>query len=165
MYCWQNWGPILYSSRMWHISMWHALFTIKSFAILRSKSWFYTNIAYWYVTDNWIGSQLSRESSRVPRSCVHVRLDSILYINQSTPYKLSNSAWTALRRRVGRLWVRIRLYRITLLRVHWNRGQFPRKTCHIRMCHIHILYRIAPQMCVSASLKLIKWCEWVKLAR
>ena len=139
-------APILYDSRLWHILTWHCVYAMKSFAILRSTSWFYINIAYWYVTDNWIGSQLSRESSRVPRSCVHVRLDSILYRNQSTPYKLSNSAWTALRRRVGRLWLRIRLYGITLLRVHWNRGQFPRKTCHIRMCHIHISYRILPLM-------------------
>ena len=80
---------------------------------------------------------------------VLIRLESILYRNQSTAKKASNSLWTVLRMRVGRVWLRISLNGITLLRVHWNRGQFQRKTCHIRMCHIHILYRILPQILVT----------------
>ena len=70
----------------------------------------------------------------------HVRICRNLY----TSPEVSNSLWTVLRMRVGRLWLRIHLYGITLLLVHWNRGQFLRKTCHIRMCHIHISYRIGP---------------------
>ena len=137
---------------MWHILMWHNLFTLKSFTknvrIADSIPILRTNML---ATIRLVLSITWVYNTPDPGYLDHVliRLDSTLYRNQSTAKKLSNSVWTALRRRVGRLWLRIHFYGITLLRVQLNRGQFPRKTCHIRMCHIHISYRILPQYTIN----------------
>ena len=131
-----TWGPILYGSRMWHISMWHALLAMKSFAIYvrQADSIKFCRICLFGMHPRALATIWLVQL--VTWSKCHVQLSR----NLSTGRDLSNSLRTVLRMRIGRQTALIESVYCEILVI---RLQF-QKNATYAMCPVRFSYRILP---------------------